>query len=149
MQVPIDNKRGLDPHMTFCPRCGNESDKITIGVIMEGTLQDGRKVYANRGQTSKTVKQLKKQGINQHITWEEITDPYKKIPATQPCEKCLAEISEHKKIVSDGGVYWRCIQCNLHGVIKAGEFARAVRETHKLTNNEPCGVEFQSCKEHG
>jgi len=49
----------------------------------------------------------------------------------------------HKSEVEKGGVYFRCKDCGVNGVIKAGvPFAEDVRKHHNLPAPAPCGVEF-------
>jgi len=68
-------------------------------------------------------------------------DDYEKIPASEPCDKCKAELENLDAIVKAGGLYWKC-PLGHHGAIKANEFTEAVREQIGVPAPEPAGVEF-------
>lgn len=47
-----------------------------------------------------------------------------------------------EKIISEGGIYWRCADCGMHGVIKAEfKLAKLVRKASGIATG-PCGYEF-------
>lgn len=151
--IPLHHERGLDPHLTTCPQCGSEGRGLTIGELRKAEIpgHPGQYVYANRGQTTKSAADLEKRGVISHrhdLHWEKVAEG-EKIPDSEPCDKCQAEQKEHAQIVAAGGVYFRCTQCQQQGVIKPNEFTVQVREKHELTNGEPCGIEFETCEEHG
>ena len=151
MNIPLHRERGLDPHLMICPRCGGESQSLTVGALRKAELPNGQYAYTNQGQTTKLGIELEKKGVinSRHdLRWEDVEER-EKVPDSEPCKNCQAEMEEHKKIVIAGGVYFRCTQCRQEGVIKSNEFTAQVREAHKLTNGEICGVEFEFCKEHG
>jgi hypothetical protein len=65
-----------------------------------------------------------------------------RLPASEPCDACKAEIAEHKRLVAEGGVYWRCLKCGSEGVIKDSEFAQNIRKMSNHPAPEPVGIEF-------
>ena len=70
-------------------------------------------------------------------------EEHERLPATEVCDTCKTEMSEHAAIVAAGGVYWRCEDCPASGVIKAdAPFAAAVRERLGVPAPEPCGATF-------
>ncbi len=148
-QIPIHPDRGIDPHLTFCPRCGGEGRGLTIGHLKKAEVEPGKYVYANRGQTHKTRKELEKQGYHGHLHWEDV-DEYEKVPDSDVCKKCEEEQDEWKAEIDRGGIYWQCASCSLRGVIKHNaEICRTVREQMKIPAPQPCGLEFEKCEEHG
>lgn len=150
--IPLHKERGLDPHLTFCPKCGGEGTGLTIGELRKAEVNtSGQYVYANRGKTTQTGIDLEKQNIinsRYDLHWEEVKEG-EKVPDSEPCENCKAEIDEHSKIVSEGGVYFRCAKCKCTGVIKPNEFTEAIRKHSNIKTPNPCGVEFEKCEEHG
>lgn len=65
------------------------------------------------------------------------------------CQACETEISEHKQLVAEGGIYFKCAECPATGVVKGStELAKAVRRAMKIDPPAPCGVEFETCAEH-
>jgi len=150
--IPISKERGLDPHLTICPSCGGDGDAITVGIIRKATLPNGQTVYANQGQTTKTGRDLVNKGIINSpydLAWETITDPNERIISSQPCRKCIEHINEMEQIVKEGGVYFKCKECQQDGVIKKNKFTNRVREHTGIEAPDPCGVEFNYCVEHG
>jgi len=76
------------------------------------------------------------------LTYKRRLDEQECIPAGL-CEKCETEDREMKEAVAQGGVFWRCADCNSGGVIKAGvPLAEAVREQYGIGAPDPVGVEF-------
>lgn len=152
MSIPISKDRGIDPHLTYCPRCGGEANELTLGVLMKGLTYDGEVVaYANRGKTRQTERELaKKEGAPTISRWEEVTDTMERIPAHEPCDKCKEEIKTFEGIVAEGGIYFVCEGCGKKGVIRAESgLAKEVREHMKIAAPDPCGIKLEACWQHG
>jgi len=145
-QIPISEKGGIEPHLTFCTRCGGETQELTIGVVFEATLHDGRKLYYNRGQQRQALRSAKLDRSDVASTRH--VEENEKLPASQPCKSCMDELKEHAEIVKAGGIYWKCGDCGQSGVIKKTKFADMIRKAHKIEAPKSCGVEFVKCKEH-
>ena len=149
--IPIDPDKGLDPHLMFCARCGGESNALTIGAMRKAEVEDGKFVYAMRGKTTLTGKDLEKAGAiaNRHdLRWGKLDD-YERVPDPEPCAKCHTELKEWAELVAEGGVYCQCSQCTMKGVIKPGtELAEAVRGHTKIAAPKPVGMEFENCDQH-
>jgi ribosomal protein L37AE/L43A len=59
------------------------------------------------------------------------------------CEECDDEMKRFRRIVEEGGVYWKCEHCNRNGVLMPqADLAKAVRLNMKINPPEPCGVQF-------
>lgn len=163
MSIPISRDGGLEPHLTYCPRCGGETPELTIGVAYwltwEGPISNeygfnrGQKIGVyNRGRRSPLLKTM---GLEHVPNWlgRVHVERHEKLPASEPCDECKAEIEEHKQIVKDGGVYFKCAECGRDGVIKDSPFARRVREIsvdvgRSKNVHKPCGIQFVKCTEH-
>ena len=146
--IPLHPKRGLDPHLTYCQRCGGEASELTVGDVRkitntgEGT-DHGKVAYANRGETRKLADKL---GWNNYSV-DEIPEG-ERLPASEPCEGCREELAKFKAVVEDGGVYWSCKECHQSGVIKPSDYANAVRKSAGVEKPKPVGVAFDVCKDH-
>lgn len=152
MQIPISKDGGIEPHLTTCTVCGGPGDALTVGVLLKAEIPGtGQYVYANRGQQTKVAKDLVKQGIIRNgiydLHWEHVEDG--EVVPLEPCKKCLDKVQEAAKVVREGGVCCRCLECGMQGVIRPSPFATEVREIHKIEAPAPCGVEFTKCEEHG
>jgi hypothetical protein len=147
--IPLDPEKGLDPHMCYCMRCGNDTNSLTVGALRKATLSDGRVVYAQRGAGQrKTRADLHKQGINERLEWKEL-DEREKVPDPNFCDSCREELQKWADIVREGGVYFRCKECSANGVIYGDtDVARATRESLDVQAPDPCGFEFSSCEQH-
>lgn len=149
--IPLHKERGLDPHLTFCPRCGGEGAAVTVGAMRKAQLETGQWAYANVGQTEEMGRKLEKAGAmgSRHsLLWVELGER-EKVPDSDPCPKCQEDLKQQREEVEKGGVYFRCSICGASGVIRAEvPYAEAVRIAYGKTNGEPCGVEFDECSQH-
>lgn len=140
MNIRLDPERGVNPCLTVCPRCGGESPEL----LLLGT-SDWLHECAVCGITNVGPKgqlRCKVDGCGGRLKLIRRLEEYERLPATEPCDACKAEIDEHKAIVEAGGIYWRCADCKASGVIKSNEFAAEVRKAHGIDPPDPCGVEF-------
>ena len=131
---------GINPRLTVCPRCGGEVNEIALlgnqntlyqylrsGCQLHMRYHLGHRCPSCRGY-SERVREL---------------DAHEKVLASDICDKCKKELQEHKAIVEEGGVYWKCSNCHSEGVIKGNsELARAVREHSGIKAPDPVGIEF-------
>jgi len=150
-QIPIHPERGLDPHLTFCPRCGGETNGLTIGVIRKAEIPNGQLVYAQRGSEQKMRKRLLEQGMisdHERLDWRELGEN-ERVPDSSVCEQCKTELTDWADLVKQGGCYFKCNQCGCNGVINPGsEMAAAVRKATGKPPPQPCGVAFETCDSH-
>lgn len=150
--ITLHPKLGVNPHLTYCPRCGGEANELMLignrTNIVEcpncdakiiGGLKTGEKCpkcqyCAHFGDSSRSVGQ-----IGEHD----------KLPATDVCDKCKEELETFKKEVEAGVIYFKCKCCPLTGVIKGHtRLAKAVREKSGIKAPNPVGIEFDDCKQH-
>lgn len=148
-QIPLHPDRALDPHLTFCPRCGGEGRGLTIGHLKKAEVEPGKYVYANRGKTTQTRRDLEKQGYHGYLSWEDV-DEHEKVPDNDVCAACESELKEWEGEIARGGIYWQCKSCSLRGVIKHNApVCDLVRTEMGIDKPAPCGIEFDKCEEHG
>lgn len=131
-------KLGVNPHLTYCPRCGGDAREIIligardyINKCCECGLHliGGGPCPDHPGRRTERVKM-----IGEHD----------KLPGS-PCERCEKEVAEHAAIVAAGGVYFRCA-CGARGVIKAtARIAGLAREKLGIAAPAACGIELDEC----
>jgi hypothetical protein len=140
----LHKEKGVNPKLTYCPRCGGESNELLLlGAHDKKFTCSCGEVYIGYPRGGKCVK-----GCGGHVAFDKEIDEYERLPATDVCDECKKEIAKHKKIVTEGGVYWKCSVCSSEGVIKKSKFADAVRRAHKIDPPGECGVDFggsQNC----
>ena len=147
MSIPIHPERGLDPHLTFCPNCGDETSAIVIGHLKVIEHPDGRKAYANRGRVNKLLRELGWDSVSCKV---HDAEEHERIPGDL-CEKCKKNIADMHALVRNGGVYFRCLSCGTEGALKPDvPLAKATREHALKTgvikdSNESIGVEVETC----
>jgi len=141
--IRLDPKRGVNPALTFCPRCGGETNELLLvglaevrrcskcsGRIVGPPPRDG--ICPLCHQNGREFKYLR-----------QFDGSRERLPASQPCDKCQVEMKKHREIVEAGGVYWRCSDCKSEGVLReTAELSKEVRKQMKIEPPAPCGVEF-------
>lgn len=139
--------KGVNPHLTYCRRCGVDAGEI----ILLGT---------NDRVLECSVCHLKLIGGGKcpehpsaYTPFDRVIDEHERLPAIEPCDACKAEIMLHKSIVAEGGVYWKCPDGH-EGVIKAtAPLAKQVRDSAGIQAPDPVGIEFTieqcPCDQHG
>lgn len=136
--IPLHKEHGLNPKLTFCPRCGDEGNEI----MLIGARDDKFTCRACTTVSFGARKCLKCADGGAGTT--EKIGASERLPGSL-CTACKTEVAEHKREVAAGGVYFRCADCNAQGVIKAGtQFAVRVREFHATPAPAPIGVEFSN-----
>lgn len=148
-QIPLDKERGIDPHLCKCINCGGDSNSLTVGVIRKGEDENGVIHYANRGQTDKHNAMLRNKGLSEVLQWETVTDTTERIPMGL-CTKCEEQEKLFKEELEKGGIFFRCKQCEKHGmIIGSHQLSIDIREHSGIKAPDPVGTEFITCKEHG
>lgn len=136
-------KLGVNPVLTYCPRCGGDAPELVLaGDAWVYECSDCKQKMVGEHPENCPKCKTKMQYVRSY-------EPEfgERLPASQPCDKCLEEIKLHKQIVAEGGVYWKCADCKAEGVIKPNEFTEKVREKLHMeavpgVEAAPCGVEF-------
>jgi len=148
--IPLSKDRGIDPHLCTCIRCGNVNDQaLTMGVIMKAEDNHGASHFANRGGTRKHEQELAKHNIEIVTNWTEIKDSSEKIPMGL-CKACEDEIALFEEELAKGGIFFKCKACDQAGMITGNtDLAKAVREQMDIPAPDECGIEFDSCDQHG
>ena len=116
MGIPLHSTRGLDPHLTFCPRCGGEGTGLTRGALVKYKLPDGRILIAQAGQGGKAAEDA---GVQLNNCKKLEIKEGERVPDNEPCAACKKELDAHAGWVARGGIYFKCKECNcqfLHNV---------------------------------
>lgn len=136
--IKLHPEKGVNPKLTFCPRCGGDARELILVGADEGVYKCGEcdiTVFGyGHGECPKcksTRRLSKVRTIGEH----------EKLPGG-PCEKCEKEMAEHDAVVAAGGVHFKCIDCGVVGVIKDSPFAKDVRKKLKIEAPMPLGIEF-------
>lgn len=141
--LTLHPKKGVNPRMTFCPRCGGEGKSLMlIGVHdKSGKCPTHGRVYGAQFRCPA-------KGCGNDLTDVRTITESERLPDSQPCTTCEAEIKAHADIVAQGGVYWRCTECKKAGVIKPCGLTEDARRAAQVETPNPLGIEFAACKEH-
>lgn len=160
MGIHLHNEKGVNPRLTFCPRCGGEGKEIVLLGTKERVYTCSECGGQNFGgfDTSMGRPLCGVCGCDQRGNKDfRVIAENEKIPGSM-CASCEKELKEYNQIVADGGVHFKCNECGAQGVIKSeAPFAMEVRKHHGEEYSEKqedgtykaCGVAFDHCAEHG
>ena len=135
--MKLHKEKGLNPKLTFCPRCGGDANEIILIGIHEGKYTCRKCGMISFG--SQTHNRCPRCEQDYLMTRTSTIGEYEKLPASEPCDKC----KEHSEIVKKGGVYWKCSTCGSEGVLKVSPLSKKVRKLHKIPAPGKCGIDFE------
>ena len=138
--IPVSKKHGVNPTIGVCPNCGKENGELLLlGRCSKYECQAcGRTIYGRIGP----------RGVCPFCKSARITlvDRDVEAPGRIPtglCDDCKEMFEEHKALVRQGGIYWRCRTCGSEGVVRPGTpVALMIRHKTGIAAPKPCGVEF-------
>ena len=136
--IPVSKKHGVNPSIGVCPNCGKENGEILLlGRCNEYRCQAcGQIIYGKGRQQCPRCKSLSIDLVKNDV------EAPRCIP-TRYCDACKKMFKEHKALVRQGGIYWRCTKCGSGGVVRPGTVgALVVRHKLGIVAPKPCGVEF-------
>lgn len=138
----LHKEKGLNPKMTYCPRCRKETDEIVLLGNRNNVLTCPWCGTRNYGSTTKDSCGACKNSL-QSAEVKEIGE-FERVPGSL-CDECQQELKEFDEEVKKGGIYWRC-KCGAMGVIKASsEYAQEVRREAGIPAPSPIGVDLTDC----
>jgi len=137
----LHKEKGVNPRMTFCPRCGGDGPDIALlgnrDSVITCPFCNAANYGAFRSSDCGSCGQPLSNGESRKI------EEHERIPGSL-CKTCEEEVENFKKEVEKGGIYWKC-RCSATGVVKGGtELAVKVREESGIAVG-PVGVEFEKC----
>ncbi len=134
MSLQLHKEKGLNPHMTYCPRCKGEGPEIML-------LGAHNKVYVCSSCEMHHIGRPKKGACTQcsaDVVFERELEDSERIPGSL-CKDCEAQI----KMVEEGGVFFKCKDCDAIGSIKGDHpLAIQARKQTGVAAPNPCGIEF-------
>ena len=143
--ITLHPQLGVNPRLTFCPQCGGETNELLL-------LGNTNKVYRCTSSSCNTPhvgrpKNGKCQNCGAQVKFDRELGDREKLPGSV-CDSCQEKNREAEEVVAEGGIFWRCSDCNSSGAIRgSAPLAQAVRKQVGIAPPDPCGVEFS--KEEG
>jgi len=142
--VTIHPEKGVNPFLTYCPRCKGEAPEIVLVGADDGIYQCDAGLseggpHRMVGRPRPTMDSGDCQQCGHLARWSRVgtLKEGQRIQATQPCDACLKELAEWKEVVEAGGVYFQCEDCRATGAIKVtAPLAQLVRESHQKQREE-------------
>jgi len=147
--IPFSKEHGVNPHLTFCPRCHGEANELALsGARHQYTCDSCGMVHLGRpasGHCENVNCHANTSGIRTLVDRGEL-DPSMRLPASQPCDACQAEIKTFNAEIKKGGIPIRCKDCGMEGVLKAEhKLAKKIRAEHGLTGLEFSKADCPKC----
>ncbi len=141
MSIKLHPKKGLAPHLTFCPRCHKEGQEIVLmgakNFVSICPSCQGRHFGGSQGKCHFC-------GDSMYGAQRRELDDFERIPG-ELCLSCQQEEKKHREIVEAGGIYWKC-KCGAFGVMtKEYPLAAKVREAANVSAPNPIGLEVENC----
>lgn len=140
--IELHPEKGINPYLTFCHRCLGESQELILVGANDGVYVDS--CFESEGGPHKIIGRSKDRlcpvtGRETRLTLERRLKDGERLPSRDVCDRCKAS----DKAVAEGGVYWRCRDCNAMGALKAhAQLAIEVRREMKVAPPAPVGIEF-------
>lgn len=146
--ITLHPTQGVNPHLTYCRRCGADTNELLlIGNRTAIRRCTGCGVTLLGHRANDKCNQCGSYGP--HTQTGTIAEG-EKLPGNEFCDKCKAEVAEHRAIVEAGGIFFKCTQCGKEGVIKhRAPICAEVRKRLNVPAPKPCGIEFHKCSQHG
>ncbi len=111
--VTLSKKFGVNPSLTFCPRCGKDAQEI----IVLGDARDYECSSCHKHIVGKRMRECPFCGSGLIVNMGPYDGSRSKLPASDICDKCKESIKELKEELDKGGIAWKCEDCKSEGVI--------------------------------
>ena len=134
----LHKEKGLNPHKTFCPKCGKESDELILlgAVDYKYECSSCGRMHIGRPKSGVcSCGMTLGKGI--------LIGDFEVLPASDFCDACQEELLYFKAEVMKGEVFWKCDTCGNSGVIVAGfKLAVLIRKELRIEPPGLCGIDF-------
>lgn len=139
--IILHPQKGVNPRIGVCTRCGKD-----LGIILMGARDQVITCKScgvrNFGYTARHKCPSCKTPLRGSPT--RTIEDSEHLPMGL-CADCERERINQMGEVAKGGVYFRCTNCEVTGVVKADSpFAREARDGLGIQAPEPCGIEFNA-----
>ena len=139
--IRLHKTKGVNAHMTVCPRCGKDGDSIVLLGAEDKKYLCSECDAVNYGLSK--GKSCNRCGST-YVSYLGIVEDYEKVPAL--CKACEDELETFHKEIKQGGVFFRCTKCGAEGVIKGdSDLAIATRLHTGIKAPKPVGIELNDC----
>lgn len=140
--ITLHPKLGVNPRLTFCPRCGGDARELMLIGANDSVYQCRVCHLTHYGRPDKG-RDCVNEKCHGQFEFVRKLDDHEKLPGGL-CEKCEAEDNTFKAIVAEGGIYWQCEKDKRHrGVLRAtAELSGKVRTKLGVAAPQPCGIAF-------
>lgn len=149
MNIPLDEEKGLNPIITICPICYEQTEEIALAGnsdIYECNnchekiiSYPGKKIECKCGNIKTILSPDNFKLLRKFDTEKD------EVYSQQPCDKCKKILEEQEEQIKNGGIYFRCKNCGSNGVIKAGETTSNIRKQLNRKEFEIFGIEYNTC----
>lgn len=141
MNIHLHKTKGVNPHLTFCRRCGRDGNELILLGTRDyktqcpncNTMNYGSSPRDKCGKCKKSMHNGKKESIEE----------YERLPSGDICDNCKKELDNTEAIVIAGGIYFKC-SFGCEGAIPDCEFTKDFRKDNNIPTPEKVGVEFDA-----
>lgn len=128
--------------MVVCYNCGKETGEI----VLLGNSDCLFECQACGSTVIGKPRAVKCKKCGQRHTLKKIRrlSETERIP-TGLCDSCKNIFDEMRKVVEEGGIYWKCKNCGSHGTLEAETgLAKLIREKTNIKAPDPVGIDIDS-----
>ena len=137
MSIRLHKEKFLNPHLTFCPRCGGDGPDLLLLGAVDKVYRCLKCGMLHIGYPKGKICQK----CSGDVEFERKLDDHERLPGNW-CDACEKEAKEHEEIVDAGGIYFKCADCKVEGVLKPSEYTELVRKQIGVEAPKPCGIEY-------
>ncbi len=146
-ELTLHPEHGVNPRLTHCPRCGGKSNGLVMLGIRSYVDQCSSCGMRHYGGADK--KRCQSCG-SRSLSRREL-DLHETVPGPL-CAACEESDKDIEKVIAAGGILVRCKVCGMQGALlydNHKELCDEVRQKSGVPFGKPCGLELESCDQHG
>lgn len=140
MSLQLHSEKGVNPRLSCCIDCGEAVGVVLLGVHDNiWTCPECRGAHIQAGRPFECKSCGKRPAPER---WESRRiEEWDHLPI-ELCATCKEKRDAARRVVEEGGIYWKCTDCGSNGAIyKHAPIVAEVRERLN-TPTGPCGLEF-------
>lgn len=137
--MKLHPKKGLNPHMLLCERCGEAYGIAVIGNEDKIYQCESCEVFYLAARSKKCPGCGKRSGrfVKELHDYEPIVNGL--------CKNCEEELKHLTDLVREGGLFFKCENCGSEGVIKPSDTTKELKRNCGYSESEPLGVTIPEC----